>query len=72
MAVRRTLIELLHIATGVGGAALFAYAGVWSMRHAADTIWHVAYGVMIVMVLIGLPPLWQAWRADRRDRSRRG
>lgn len=62
---RRTLIELLHIAAGVIGAAVIAYGAVWALPHAASPIWEVAFGMMAVIVLMGLPPLRIAWRADR-------
>lgn len=66
---RRTLIELLHIAAGVIGAAVIAYGAVWSLPHAASPIWEVAFGMMVVIVLMGLPSLRLAWRADRARRG---
>ncbi|WP_010186536.1 hypothetical protein [Sphingomonas sp. PAMC 26605] len=62
---RRTLIELLHIAAGLLGAAVIAYGAVWALPHAASPIWEVALGMMAVIVLMGLPPLRLAWRAQR-------
>ena len=66
---RRTLIELLHIAAGLLGAAVIAYGAVWALPHAASPIWEVALGMMAVIVLMGLPPLRLAWRADRARRD---
>lgn len=62
---RRTLIELLHIAAGVIGAAVIAYGAVWALPHAASPIWEVAFGMMAVIVFMGVRPLRMAWRADR-------
>lgn len=64
----RTLIEVFHIALGVLATALLAAAAVWSLPHAADTIWGVAYGVMVVVVAMGIRPLRDAWRRDRGER----
>lgn len=61
----RTLIEVFHIALGVLATALFAAAAVWALPHAAGTIWAVAYGVMVVVVAMGIPALRAAWRKDR-------
>lgn len=69
MVGRRTLIELLHIAAGVIGAAVIAYGAVWALPHAASPIWEVTVGMMAVIVLMGLPPLRLAWRADRAERD---
>jgi heme A synthase len=63
---RRTLIELLHIAAGVIASAVIAWGAVWSLPHAAGTIWAVMGGVMVVVVFMGIRPLRMAWRADRR------
>ncbi|MFZ5796602.1 MAG: hypothetical protein ACRCS5_04765 [Sphingomonas sp.] len=70
--MRRTLIELLHIAAGIFATAVFAAGAVWALPHAAATIWGVAYGVMVVVVLMGIRPLRLAWRADRDDRPADG
>uniref|UniRef100_UPI0035CAF489 hypothetical protein n=1 Tax=uncultured Sphingomonas sp. TaxID=158754 RepID=UPI0035CAF489 len=66
---RRTLVELLHIATGVAGAAVIAWGAVWSLPHAAGPIWEVACGMMVVIVVMGVRPLRLAWRADRGRHS---
>ncbi|MEG3174669.1 hypothetical protein U1872_00390 [Sphingomonas sp. RB3P16] len=69
---RRTLIELLHIAAGVLGAAVIAYGAAWSLPHEAATIWGVSFGMMAVVVLMGVRPLRLAWRADRARRETAG
>lgn len=69
---RRTLIELLHLAIGVAGAAVLAYGAVWSLPHASDTIWAVAYGVMAVVLAMSVRPLVAAVKADRDRRSNDG
>ena len=63
--MRRTLIELLHIAAGIFATAVFAAGAVWALPH-------VAYGVMVVVVLMGIRPLRLAWRADHDDRPADG
>jgi hypothetical protein len=62
---RRTLIELLHIAAGVIGAAVIANGAVWALPHAEGPIWEVACGMIVVVVLMGVKPLRLALRADR-------
>ena len=57
--MRRTLIELLHIAAGIDATAVFAAAAGRALPPAAATAWGVAYG--------GL-----AGRADRDDRPADG
>ena len=69
---RHTLIELLHIAGGLIGAAVIAWGASWSLPNAAGTIWAVIAGVMLVMLLMGISPLRLAWRADRDGRSHGG
>ena len=67
--MRRTLIEVFHIAVGVFATAFLAAGAVWALPHAADTIWAVAYGVMVVVVAMGIRPLRDAWRGDHGGRS---
>jgi len=69
---RRTLIEVAHMVIGVVGAAVLAYGAIWSLPHASDTIWAVAYGVMAVVLVMSVRPLRAAWRADRDRRSADG
>lgn len=70
--MRRTFIELVHIAAGIVTTTVFASGAVWALPHAADTIWAVAYGVIVVVVLMGIRPLRLAWRADHDDRPADG
>ena len=65
---RRTLVELLHMVIGVVGASVLAYGAIWSIPHARGTIWGVAFGVMVVVLIMGIRPLMTAWRADRDGR----
>lgn len=69
---RRTIVELAHMVIGVAGAAVLANGAIWSLPHAAGTIWPIAYGVMAVAVAMGIRPLLAAWRADRDGRRRDG
>lgn len=63
--MRRTMIELLHIAAGVVGTAICASLSAWALPHAHDTIWQVALVAMLVVLFMGVRPLRAAWRADR-------
>lgn len=64
----RTLVEVLHIALGMGGAGVIASLEAWSLPHSAPVIWRVALVAMAAVALMGVRPLRLAWRADRDDR----
>ena len=68
--MKRTLVELLHIAAGLVGTALIASAAAWSVPLAGSTIWDVAYVAMAIVVFMGVRPLRLAWQADRAARGR--
>jgi hypothetical protein len=67
--MRRTLIELLHIAAGVIGTALIASLAAWAVPLSRQVIWDVAYVAMLVVIFMGIRPLRVAWRADHGDNS---
>ena len=69
MPMWRTLIEVLWIVAGVIGAAVFAALATWSVPAARGSIWGVAYGSMVVLVLMGVGPVRQAWARDRAARG---
>ncbi|KQS01344.1 hypothetical protein ASG11_16800 [Sphingomonas sp. Leaf357] len=61
---RRTLLELLHIVTGVIATGVFASLAAWAVPHAHDAIWAVAWASAAVIIFMGIRPLRQARRAD--------
>jgi hypothetical protein len=61
----RLLIEVLHIAAGLIAASLIAAACAWSYPLAQRDIWHVAYGAMAAILLMGVAPMRRAFRIDR-------
>lgn len=63
--MRRTLIELLHIALGVAGVIVFATAAAWGVPGASSDIRLVAGAAVVIVMLMGLRPLRMAWAADR-------
>lgn len=62
---RRALVELLHIVLGVALTALIATLAAWSVPNAEESIWRVALGSGIVVVLTGVSPLRAALQAER-------
>jgi len=67
--VKHTLVELLHLASGLVGAALIAWLAAWAVPNVEDTIWAVAYIAMLIVVFMAVRPLRLAWRADRQGAS---
>jgi hypothetical protein len=63
--VKRTLYELLHIAAGLVGTALIAWASSWAVPYLWQEIWGVACVAMAIVAFMGVRPLRLAWRADR-------
>ena len=61
----KTILQLLHILFGVAAAACLSALGVWSVPNAADTIRIIGYVAMVVVVVMGIPPLLRAWSEDR-------
>ena len=62
---RRTLVELLHLAAGLGVTAAVFAAGAWSYPVGAATVQAVGWATMLVVFGMGVAPLRRAWRADR-------
>ena len=62
---RRTFVELLHLAAGLGVTAAVFGAGAWSYPVGAATVQAVGWGTMLVVFGMSVGPLRQAWRADR-------
>ena len=69
--MKRTIIELLHLAAGLVGTALIASLSAWSVPNQEDTIWTVAFGAMLIVAFMGVRPLRLAWRADMARRQPR-
>ncbi len=68
--MKQTLIELLHLASGLVGAAMIAWLAAWSVPNVAETIWAVAYVAMLIVAFMAVRPLRLAWRADRQGTPR--
>ncbi len=66
----RLLIEVIHIALGLGAAVLIAWAAAWSYPRATDDIWLVAYACMVAVVLMGMGPVRRAYAIDRKRLAR--
>ena len=66
--VRRTLIELLHILTGLAAAAALTTAIAWSYPLGARTAWWCGAAAMVATVLMGVGPLRRAWAVDKAGR----
>ncbi|MES1973527.1 MAG: hypothetical protein V4472_13805 [Pseudomonadota bacterium] len=69
--MKRTLTELLHLAAGLVGTALVAWAASWGVPYLSRTIWGVAYGAMVIVAFMAVRPLRLAWRADQEARNAR-
>lgn len=61
---RRTLIELLHLAAGLGATAAVFAAGAWSYPVGARTVWAVGWVTMGAVLAMSVGPLRNAWLAD--------
>ena len=68
----RVLIEVLHLAAGLGAAMLIASLAAWSYPLARGDIWLVTYAAMIAVVLMGIGPIRKAFRHDREKFANRG
>jgi uncharacterized membrane protein YccC len=68
--VKHTLVELLHLAAGLVGAAMIAWLAAWAVPNVADEIWMVAWVAMLVVAFMAIRPLRLAWRADGHGSSR--
>ena len=68
--MKRTLVELLHLASGLVATALIASLSAWAVPNQEDTIWMVAVGAMVIVAFMAVRPLRLAWRADREAAQR--
>ena len=64
--MKHLLIELLHFASGLVGAALIAWLAAWAVPNVEDKIWTVAYAAMLIIAFMAIRPLRLAWRAYRQ------
>ena len=62
--MKHLLIELLHFASGLVGAALIAWLAAWAVPNVEDKIWTVAYAAMLIVAYMAIRPLRLASRAD--------
>ena len=67
--MKQTLLELLHLASGLVGTALIAWLAAWAVPNVEETIWLVAWVAMLMVVFMAVRPLRLAWRADRQGTS---
>ena len=63
--MRRTIIELMHILLGVAATLAIAWLCVWAVPQIGEIIWLVSFGVLAIVIFMGLQPLRLAWNADR-------
>ena len=64
--MKHLLIELLHLASGLVGAALIAWLAAWAVPNVRNEIWTVAYVAMLIVAYMAIRPLRLAWRAYRQ------
>ena len=62
--MKHLLIELLHLASGLVGAALIAWLAAWAVPNVRNEIWTVAYVAMLIVAYMAIRPLRLASRAD--------
>ena len=67
--IGRTLIELFHMLAGVLTTLVLAGLAAWAVPSAAQSIWWVAYVVLVIVVAMGIGPLRAARRVDRANRD---
>jgi len=67
--VRRTLVELMFLALGLGVAMTIASVAVWAVPGTGRAVWGVTYVVMIFDVLLQVRPIRRAWRLDHANRQ---
>ena len=68
--MKHLLIELLHFASGLVGAALIAWLASWAVPNVEDKIWTVAYAAMLIIAFMAIRPLRLAWRDYRQADQR--
>ena len=68
--MKHILVELLHLASGLVGAALIAWLAAWAVPNVEDKIWMVAWVAMLIVAFMAIRPLRLAWRADRQGTPR--
>ncbi|UYY58337.1 hypothetical protein [Sphingomonas sp. S2-65] len=61
----RVLIETAFIVSGLIASCVIAWLAAWSYPLGKDDIWLVAYGAMVIIVLMGIGPLRRAYAQDR-------
>jgi len=66
--MRRTIVELIFLAIGLGVAAVIASLAAWAVPGIGRTIWMIAYVVMAIDVLLRIMPIRRAWLRDRAAR----
>jgi hypothetical protein len=66
--VRRTLIELLHIAAGLAAAAALTKAIAWSYPLGAHVAWWCGGTAMVATLAMSASQLRRAWVLDRAGR----
>ena len=61
---RRTFVEILHIAIGLGATAAIVAASAWAYPLARWEIEVTGLACAVVVVLLGIRPVRRAWSAD--------
>ncbi len=61
---RRTLVEILHIAIGLGATAAIVAASAWAYPLARTEIRLTGLACAVVVLLLGFRPVRRAWRED--------
>ena len=67
--MRRTFIELLHIAIGLMATALIVAAAAWAYPLARWEMQVTGIACAVVVVLLGIGPVRRAWARDRERPS---
>ena len=62
---RKTLIEFVHIAAGIGLALVMAWAMAWAVPLAKLDIWAVDLVSIVVILIMGVQPVREAMAADK-------
>ena len=63
--MRRTIVELLHIAIGLAATALIVAASAWAYPLARWEIEMTGLACAVIVVLLGIGPVRRAWADDR-------
>ncbi|MBR0552229.1 hypothetical protein [Stakelama marina] len=61
----RVLIEILFLIGGLIAALTLGYASAWAYPIGTRDIWLVTDAAMVVIVAMGVAPIWRAYRLDR-------